>query len=468
MRTPIVDFVQEYVNSNTTRFHMPGHKGHVFFGCEPYDITEIEGADVLHHGDGIILESQKNASRLFGSGATHFSTEGSTHCIKSMLAILKMEQGEKKNHERPCVLAARNVHRSMMDACALLDLDICFIPVKEQTSLCSCVVKKEDLTKALQQCRRKPLGVYITSPDYLGQLADIEGLAKVCREWELPLLVDNAHGAYLHFLEQPMHPMDLGAAMCSDSAHKTLPALTGAAYLHIHCDYLERFEPYAAQALMLFGSTSPSYLTMQSLDLCNAYLEQEYPEGLKKLVKRIAVVKKELADRGICVEKSEPLKIVLNTAKNGYEGEKIAEELRAFSMECEYADWQGVVLMITPENSEKDWERLGYWAERTKLVKDRKTALPLKPMLSIRPEKVLTIRDAVFSKSEMLPVEKAIGRVCATETISCPPAIPIAVSGERITEEVAEAFLQYGIKEVCCCIQSEQTCNVDRHLLYSD
>lgn len=448
MMTPIVDFVQKYVNSNMTRFHMPGHKGHVFFGCEPYDITEIEGADVLHHGDGIIQDSQNNASKLFGSGATHYSTEGSTLCIKAMLAILKMQQGMGQGQNRPFILAARNVHRSMIDACALLDLDVRFIPVRRQTSLCSCVVEKEDLSRALQQCQDKPLGVYITSPDYLGQMADIKALSEVCRGWGLPLLVDNAHGAYLHFLEQPVHPMDLGAAMCSDSAHKTLPGLTGTAYLHIHRDYLEQFEPYAAQALMLFGSTSPSYLLMQSLDLCNTYLEQGYQDSLKELVIKIAAVKKRFQEQGICVEKSEPLKIVLHTAANGYRGEEIAQELRNFEIECEYADGQSVVLMMTPENTEQDWERLCCWSEHTKLLMEKRPPLPLKPLPVLDTERVFTIREAVFGRSEILPVEKAIGRVCATETVSCPPAIPIAVSGERITKEMAELFLQYGIKEI--------------------
>ena len=93
MDTPIVDFVKKYIKSDMARFHMPGHKGHVFFGCEPFDITEVKGADVLRGSEGIIKESQKNAAALFGSGASFYSTEGSTLCIKAMLAILKIAHG---------------------------------------------------------------------------------------------------------------------------------------------------------------------------------------------------------------------------------------------------------------------------------------------------------------------------------------------------------------------------------------
>ena len=152
---------------------------------------------------------------------------------------------------------------------------------------------------------------------------------------------------------------------------------------------------------------------------------------------------------GICVEHSEPLKIVFHTAKNGYDGEEIAEEMRSFFIECEYADWQSVVLMVTPENTESDWERLYCWASETRMIKKKKKALPLKVVDDIQTEWAMTIREAAFSRHIMLPVQEAVGKICAAETVSCPPAIPIAVCGERITKEMAELFLQYGIEKVC-------------------
>ncbi len=449
MKTTIVDFVKQYAEKNITRFHMPGHKGRVFFGLEPFDITEIEGADVLYHGNGIIRESEQNASALFGSGATHYSTEGSSLCIKAMLAALAMEHSFRETGERPFLLAARNVHRSMIDACALLDFDVRFLQQKESRSICSSVLRAEDLEETLQSCNVPPLGIYITSPDYLGQMTDISEISGVARRWGIPLLVDNAHGAYLHFLEEKKHPLDLGAAMCCDSAHKTLSALTGAAYLHIHKDYLKRFEAYAAKALTLFGSTSPSYLLLQSLDRCNIYLKEGYQERLAETVQKTEEIKEQFLACGICVQQSEPLKIVIDTATSGYKGTEIAAELRKYFMECEYADWQYVVLMVTPENTEEDFRRLSVWAEATKLVSVRKKALPARAVWNFSQERVCSIREAVFSESEMVPARESVGRVCAAETVSCPPAVPIAISGERITKEMAEAFLRFGIEEVC-------------------
>lgn len=446
MKTPIIDFVEKYQQKNMTRFHMPGHKGHVFFGWEPFDITEIKGADVLHCGEGIIRESEKNASMLFGSGQTHYSTEGSTHCIKTMLAILKMEG--RQTGQKNTILAARNVHRSMIDACALLGFDVEFLYGEMNASLCSCKITPEQLEDYLQKTKELPVAVYITSPDYLGQISDIKGLAGVCKQWQLPLLVDNAHGAYLHFLEQEAHPMDLGAAMCADSAHKTLPALTGGAYLHIHKEYTERFAPYIMQAMSLFGSTSPSYLIMQSLDYCNAYLSDNYRNRLSTAVEKICRQKESLLQKGIQIMESEPLKLVIETGKAGYTGEQIAKEMRRFQIEPEFADQSFVVLMLTPDNNAVDFERLEQWGEKTILTKAPKSPMSCGFQIQQKPKRVLSIREAAFSKSERIPVQNAQGRICAAEVVSCPPAIPIAVCGEMISKEMIDAFLAYDIKEI--------------------
>lgn len=449
MNTPIIDFVREYQEREGTRFHMPGHKGHVFFGWEPFDITEIPGADVLHQGRGIIWESERNAAGLFGTGGTFYSTEGSTHCIKAMLGALCMERGGRERGDgRSWLLAARNIHRSMVDACALLDLDVRFLWGESPGSLCSHVISAEHLEGVLCQAGEKPLAVYVTSPDYLGQQEDMGALSCICHREGIPLVVDNAHGAYLHFLEEKCHPMDLGAAMCCDSAHKTLPALTGAAYLHVHPRYGQRFLAYVRQAMLLFGSTSPSYLTLQSLDYCNAYLSQDYPERLKETVARAGEWKRMFAEAGGRVLPSEPLKIVIETAGFGYSGREIGAEMRAYGMECEYEDQAFVVLMVTPENTAKDWERLHEWGENTRMLRCRREGMPVSVGGRLRSRQVMSIRQAAFAKSEMVPAERAAGRVCAAETVSCPPAVPIAICGEEISREMVEEFRKFGIKEV--------------------
>lgn len=477
METPVYDFVTEYCNREMARLHMPGHKGREFLGCESRDITEISGADVLHQAEGILKESQENAAKLFQSGRTLYSTEGSSLCIKAMLmALLQGRAGtvvtEKKeigachvtrknttdihaatagiadgNTGRPYILAARNVHRAMIDACALLDLDIVFLTDPESGHLCSSMPERTQLSRFLQQAERMPLGVYLTSPDYLGEMADISGLALVCENYGVPLVVDNAHGAYLGFLEPSAHPIHLGAAMCCDSAHKTLPVLTGGAYLHIAPAWQERYAEYASRAMAVFGSTSPSYLTLQSLDLCNQYLADHYRERLHTATRQVEQIRQTLRQLGILLLDTEPLKIVVHAAAAGYDGIETAEEMRRYGMECEYADPEYVVLMYTAENTEKDNRRIRQWGAET-MLRNRRDPM-IYPKLSFGTvERACTIREAVFGPQESILVEEAAGRVCASECVTCPPAVPIAVSGERITLEMVSLFQRYGIHKV--------------------
>lgn len=469
METPIYDFVTKYKSSGISRFHMPGHKGQDFIGCEALDITEIEGADVLSMANGIIAESQFNASRLFGAGKTLYSTEGSSLCIKAMFMAVLTDARKQKKYKNEYILAARNIHRSAIDACAILGIGMEFIIHNGlsnlyinniQKHLCytpSGIIRNtitpQDIEIFLKNRQENnedyPIAVYITSPGYLGSISDIKGIAAICEKYFLPLIVDNAHGAYLAFLEENCHPLKLGAAICCDSAHKTLPVLTGGAYLHISEKYTEKYADIAAHALALFGSTSPSYLILQSLDLCNRYIADNYKDRLAECIKTINKTKKLLQSNGICVLETEPLKIVINTANAGYTGIETSIEMRKYGIECEYADTEFIVLMATPENSLEDFNKIKKWASGTFLVHNKKEKLVLSKIHFKKPVQKMTIRDAAFAPSEIIDTKDSLGRICASETISCPPAIPIAVCGEIIDKNMVELFKIYGIKKIC-------------------
>ena len=452
MKTPIYDFVQNYAKAQGTRFHMPGHKGTAFLGCEPYDITEVAGADVLSEAAGIIGESQANAAALFRTGASFYSTEGSSQSIKAMLGAALMYWRSRQSagsQARPWVLAARNVHRAMIDGCALLDLDVRFLPTGGQNSLCSVHTDAGAVESALTGAQGSPIGVYLTSPDYLGGQSDIKAVAEVCHAHGIPLLVDNAHGAYLAFLEPSMHPIALGADLCCDSAHKTLPVLTGGGYLHLHPACTEQFRDYIPQCMTLFGSTSPSYLILQSLDLCNNYLERDYKYRLKSCIIRIDRLIETMADRGIVIRKSDPLRIVIDTGAAGYTGEQISREMREREqIECEFCDLQYVVLMLTPENNERDLDRLDAWSRFTVLRTPVESHFRQNVVFTETADRSMTIREAVFAPSETIPVTEAQGRILAQETVSCPPAIPIGISGELVEKEMIKMFQLYGIDTI--------------------
>ena len=439
MDTPIVDFLRRYDDDRMTRFHVPGHKGISFLGCEALDLTEVKGADSLYEADGIIAESERNATALFGSQRTCYSTEGSSHCIRAMLylALTQHSMGTK-----PVVVAARNVHKAFVYAAAMLDFDVVWLWPEEQRSLCGCAVSPKQLEQTLAGLKTPPAAVYLTSPDYLGGMADLTALAEVAHKFGTILMVDNAHGAYLRFLNPSVHPLDLGADLCCDSAHKTLPVLTGGAYLHISQRLPASYAQHAKTALALFGSTSPSYLTLGSLDLCNRYLAENYSERLAKRIEEIVAVKQRLQDANWQIEESDPLRITI-CAPNGWSGQELAERLRNGQVECEYADDTHLVLMVTPENPGEDLEKLvSVLGENTLGTRE------LLPLPSARGEQAVSIRQAFFAPHELVPADKALGRICGTPTVSCPPAIPIAVSGERITAEMVELFRYYGVNEI--------------------
>lgn len=435
MNTPVADFVQRYAKAGTARLHMPGHKGRCFLGCEPWDITEIHGADALYEAEGILAESEQNAAALFGSQRTCYSTEGSSQCIRAMLYLAVAASGSHT------VVAARNVHRAFVSAAALLDLEIRWLWPEESRSLCGCPISPAQLEETLHSLPEPPAAVYLTSPDYLGGMAEIPALAQVCHQHGTLLLVDNAHGAYLRFLQPSLHPLDLGADLCCDSAHKTLPVLTGGAYLHLSPTAPAQLAPLAKSALGLFGSTSPSYLTLGSLDLCNRYLAEGYPQRLAEAVERLAELRERLTAAGWRVEPSDPLRVTV-AAPRGVTGQELAGQLRRQGAECEYADRDFLVLMATPENTPEELAQAA-----AALGQCPGEANP--PQLPLaRGERACSIRQAAFAPRETVDAAHSLGRVCGLPTVGCPPAIPIAVSGERITPEALALFAYYGIEQV--------------------
>jgi len=435
MNTPVCEFLESYIQKGATRLHMPGHKG--IGDTEKYDLTEIDGADSLYEASGIIAESEKNAGALFGAH-TFFSAEGSSLAIRAMLRLAALYAAERG--EKPLILAGRNAHKTFVSAAALLGTEVEWL--FGEGSYLSCRVTAEKVREYFSRSSRHPTAVYLTSPDYLGNTADVAGVAQVCRENGMLLLVDNAHGAYLKFLPESMHPIDLGAHMCCDSAHKTLPALTGSAYLHIAKDAPPVLAKNAKNSLALFGSTSPSYLLLASLDAANKYLACGYKEKLAGFVKSLELLKKELRAHGYSFSGSEPLKLTFNTKAYGYLGAEMAEYLISRGFVPEFYDPDFLVLMFTPEISAA--EMAGLRAALLALPK-RAEIFVFPPRISA-PKRAMHPREAVLSACEELPAEKCIGRTLAAVTVGCPPAVPIVVSGEIIDESAVKCFKYYGIE----------------------
>ncbi|MBQ3135462.1 MAG: aminotransferase class V-fold PLP-dependent enzyme [Oscillospiraceae bacterium] len=435
MNTPIFDFVSRYADGDPARLHMPGHKGRGPLGAERFDITEIPGADDLYHPNGIIAESEGSAAQLFGAACTLYSTEGASQCIRAMihLAASRVRDGN------PLFFAARNAHKAFLYAAALVDAEIEWLWPEGPADLCSCPITPAQLEQVLTQAKRTPAAVYVTSPDYLGHLLPIKELADVCRRHNTLLLVDNAHGAYLRFLPRSLHPMDMGADLCCDSAHKTLPVLTGGAYLHMSASCANLFAPSVKEVMALYGSTSPSYLTLASLDLCNDYLETKISADLANLLPAVERAKADLIANGWQLVGDEPLKLILRCP-----GTQVADALAKQNVFCEYADGEHLVLMLSPATDPGDLARL------ISALGENRWGVPARAQLPMLcPKQAMFPRQAIFAPQEQIPVEQAVGRVCAAPTVSCPPAVPVVVSGEVVDEAALQWLTHYGMETIC-------------------
>ena len=437
MKTPIVSFLKSYQEKSPVRMHMPGHKGAGILGFEGMDLTEIYGADELFAAEGIIKESEQNASSLFGC-PTYYSTQGSTLCIQTMCTILC--QDAKSKGKKPKIFAGRNAHRSFIHAAALLDFDIEWL--YGNNDYLSCKISPETLEKEIVE--NHPTAVYLTNPDYLGNLLDIKALASVCKKHNVLLAIDNAHGAYLRFLEQSLHPIDLGVDLCCDSAHKTLPVLTGGAYLHLSDSLNQVWKNDVKHFMEYFSSTSPSYLIMASLDAANDVLDRTFRKSLSECVRSVDLLKNTLVQHGYTILSGEPMKITISTKEFGYTGNEIANLLMECDIYPEFYDSDYIVLMPSPYNTKEDFERL----EKCLCGIERKFVIFNSFPKLEHSKKAMNVRQALFARSMKVDVSKSLGQICSSVTVSCPPAILPVIPGEIISASAIEVMKYYGIETV--------------------
>ncbi len=473
-RGNITEFIDGYVESDMTRLHMPGHKGKAVPGYGDglnvmfeRDITEIEGADALYEASGIIGESEKRMAEVFGTAATFYSAGGSSQSIKAMcfLAIRYwktrvMSTKGKGGSESviPIIVAGRNAHISFIHAAGLLGFDIRWLEPGD--SLCESAVTSEQLHAYLKKLEiegelPRVAAVMVTSPDYLGNMLDIRGISETAHAFGCLCMVDNAHGAYLAMLEENLHPIRLGADMTADSAHKTLSVLTGGSFLNISKQAPDELEKDAKEALLIFGSTSPSYLIMESMDMNLPYLEEQ-KELLKDsendfqiAARKVGALKEKLSVDGWDIYGTEPLKL---TVKCPGRGELLSGELRSRGIECEFADRDFLVMMWSPANPEEDYikvqnafKEIGVEQVCDKENSEKKDADIPEFCL---PEVKYQYRDLLFSDYEVTDVDKSLGRVSMEVAAKCPPAILPVIPGEVIDENIVRILKYYGINRI--------------------
>lgn len=420
---------------NSIPMHMPGHKrnGEKFAHLSPvlaYDITEIDGYDNLHSPSGILKESMQNAAKVFKSENSIYLVNGSTcGILASVMAIA--QEGDR-------VIVDRNSHKSVYNALELSGAEpvyiraACHSEYGITTGITPTLV--EDTLKANPDAKL----IIVTSPTYEGVISDIRGICKVAKEYNIPVLVDGAHGAHLGFYKFPKRATELGADIVVESLHKTLPSLTQTAILHVK----DRYKSAAADKLSVFETSSPSYVLLSSIECCVDALADEslfadwYNSLLKfrddaKKLKNLKVLEK--CDAFFDYDIS---KIVIMTSNSHL----LAKRLRENNIEPEMVSSGYIVCMTGPGDTTESLKALcdvlfKIDGEFSPFEKNTIT-LPV-------PKRIMSPKSAKKAENEYLPTELCEGKIAAEYIWAYPPGVPLLVPGEEIDEELIRHIEDY-------------------------
>lgn len=429
MSAPLYERLTDYHKKNRISFAMPGHKNGRGLRADllACDVTELDATENLHRPREFVTESKRLLSKLYGSDTSYILTCGSTAAIQAMIASCVKRGG--------MLLAASDCHMSVINACAVLGINLKFIPREIDRDFLVA-----DRLLSVKKYIDGADAVIITSPTYYGMVSDIEQIAEECHSRGIPLLADEAHGA--HFIADECFPtgaIGLGADAVCQSAHKTLNALTGAAYLHVGGNLINKNR--LEKALTSFQTSSPSYIIAASADLAREELERGGWGGIIDECRRF----KEATSSALnikCLENDDPTRIVLNFCEYETTGFEISERLsEEFGIDVEMADLLNIVLIVTSSNTSKDLRSLHRaLKELTKRLEKRKTAVTIAPPPAI--DGVISPSAAFFADTDTVAVENSAGMVSAVTVNAYPPGIPVICTGAKITQEQIE-YIKY-------------------------
>lgn len=442
---PLVKGLKEYIEEENAPFSMPGHKyGRAY--CKLFDgidlktlllsgdITEVEGLDNLHKPNGIIKEAQERLKFLYESKKSYFLINGST-AGNLIMIFSAFEEGDK-------VLIERNCHRSIFNGIIMRKLRPIYIKSIISEQLCAPVSLDKEHFLSLLAEHKDIKGIVLTYPNYYGIATDLEFIIRECKKKNIKVLVDAAHGAHFGFHPKlPQGAVKLGADIVVMSAHKTLPSLTQTSYLHLNnMELLEKLEFYYG----VFQSTSPSYMLMASLDFARAFLEEKALHEYSKLFHKISEVRDEInkldyihvVDRKTLADEIEKFKIDIDESRivlnleAGLSGHLLLEKLREEKVQGEMSDERNVVLITTPFNTDKDYEKL-ISALKSINPSELEGSIPKCTQHNI-PNMRLEPWKAVKMQKELIDIGKSESKICGNNIILYPPGIPLLMLGEKI------------------------------------
>ncbi|WP_342515181.1 aminotransferase class I/II-fold pyridoxal phosphate-dependent enzyme [Sporosarcina sp. FSL K6-1522] len=436
---PLVQALRNFKEVHPVSFHVPGHKNGMLSGLPDdlrsvlaYDFTELAGLDDLHEPEGVIEEAQQRLSSCYGSDCSFFLVNGSTVGNLAMI-YATCQAGDT-------VIVQRNAHKSVFHALELTGANPVFVtPAWDAVTKAVGTVSTEQIQSALE-LYPEAKAVVLTYPTYYGVTGTmLEETISLCHTYGIPVLVDEAHGA--HFVVGdpfPCSALAMGADVVVHSAHKTLPAMTMASFLHVKSKLVSHEK--IAHYLHMFQSSSPSYLLMASLDDARSYVESMDEQDKLYFIRRREDFIRGLGEIPMLqmVEADDPLKLILRV--EGYSGYDVQEVLEGRGIFAELVDPYQVlfVLPLLKKGTDYPFEEIGSRISvALKDLQESHSTMNSLEVLQIHEgisSLVYTKRQLSQMEKEWVPFEESLGCISAASIIPYPPGIPLLIEGERIEE----------------------------------
>lgn len=461
LETPLFSGIVNHSKKNPVQFHIPGHKKGT--GIDPefrefigdnalsIDLINIGPLDDLHQPKGMIKQAQDLAAKAFGADHTFFSVQGTSGAIMTMVMAV-CGPGDK-------IIVPRNVHKSVMSAIVFSGAVPIFIHPEIDNDLgISHGITTDSVKRALEQ-HPDAKGVLVINPTYFGIAADLKQIVTIAHSYEVPVLVDEAHGVHIHFHDElPLSAMQAGADMAATSVHKLGGSMTQSSILNVREGLVsvQRIQ----SILSMLTTTSTSYLLLASLDVARRRLATEGHDLIEKTIRLAEKTRKAIneIDSLYCIGREivgskatydyDPTKLIISIKEIGLTGYDVEGWLREkYNIEVELSDLYNILCIITPGDTEKETELLvkalaelaSEYRHQEDLNHKPDVLLPNIPLLALTP------RDAFYSETEIVPFDQSAGRIIAEFIMVYPPGIPIFIPGEIITEENL-AYIQMNLE----------------------
>ena len=439
----ILEKLEEYSKAGYVPMHMPGGKRNTeYASTSELDITEIDGFDNMHNADGIIKNASDRAAKLYGADKTLMLVNGSTAGILSAICGATKRKGK--------IIVARNCHVSVYNALIMAQLEPVYVipEVDNDTGIYS-GVSLEQIRKCVEN-NRDAQAVIITSPTYEGVVSEVREIASYLHEKGIPLIVDEAHGAHFEFSEEfPESAVKAGADIVINSIHKTLPALTQTALLHISGNYVDYDK--VERFWNIYQTTSPSYILMARIYRCMRIIEGQGGYIFKKYINRLKNLRENIAKlNNIRLMDSDDIsKIILICNDGKYLYDRLLDE---YKVQLEMASFKYVIAMTSVADKQEDYDRFlealqkidESW-ETGKYTNDAKTesnkdtscyAINNKPQVCMCPADAIDLMDENGYEDLSVNSPDICGRISMSSVLIYPPGMPVVNVGERITGDV--------------------------------